>query len=311
MQDNNDPLNQVEISSAEKEFSIKDIFMAIWSNRFLIIIFPLLVGSITALYNLTLSDEYRAEILLATAESKAQGPSAAQGGLAAMAGISLPSGTDDKTLIAIETVKSKKFISEFLIRHEALPALMAPISWNSTEDILEVGEYHGSIQQATEQWKMIFTVEKLSQVQPFVLMTITHKSPTQARDWLVYIVEDLNKILSQRDVAEVKESIKYLEEQISNTNVSDLKQLFYGMIESQTSKAMLAEVRSEYAFRVIDPAIAPELKHSPHRAVITLQSVIYSFIAIIVLSVMLYINNYKILFSMSPLKVSLSEINRI
>ena len=311
MKDNSDPLNQVEISSAEKEFSFKDIFMAIWTNRFLIIIFPLLVGSITALYNLTLPNIYRAEILLATAESKAQGSSIAQGGLAAMAGISLPSGTDDKTLIAIETVKSKKFISEFLIRHEALPALMAPISWNSTEDILEVGEYHGSIQQATQQWKRIFYVEKLSQVQPFVLMTITHISPTQARDWLVYIVEDLNKSLSQRDVAEVKESIKYLEEQISNTNVSDLKQLFYGMIESQTSKAMLAEVRSEYAFRVIDPAIAPELKHSPHRAVITLQSVIYSLIAITVLCVMLYINNYKILFTRSPLRVSLSEINRI
>jgi hypothetical protein len=311
MKDNSDPLNQVEISSAEKEFSFKDIFMAIWTNRFLIIIFPLFVGSMTALYNLTLPDIYRAEVILATADSKTQSPSTASSGLAAMAGISLPSGTDNKTLIAIETVKSKKFISEFLIRHEALPALMAPISWDSTEDILEVGEYHGSIQQATKQWKSIFYVEKLSQVQPFVLMTITHISPTQARDWLVYIVEDLNKSLSERDVAEVKESIKYLEEQINNTNVSDLKELFYGMIESQTSKAMLAEVRSEYAFRVIDPAIAPEVKHSPHRAVITLQSVIYSFIAIIVLSVMLYINNYKILFSMSPLRVSLSEINRI
>ena len=101
------------------------------------------------------------------------------------------------------------------------------------------------------------------------------------------------------------------EEQINNTNVSDLKQLFYGMIESQTSKAMLAEVRSEYAFRVIDPAIAPELKNSPFRAFITLLSVIYSLIAITVLCVMLYINNYKILFTRSPLKVSLSEINRI
>ena len=311
MKDNSDPLNQVEISSAEKEFSFKDIFMGIWTNRFLIIIFPLFVGSMTALYNLTLPDIYRAEVILATADSKTQSPSTASSSLAAMAGISLPSGTDNKTLIAIETVKSKKFISEFLIRHEALPALMAPISWNSTEDILEVGEYHGSIQQATQQWKRIFYVEKLSQVQPFVLMTITHISPTQARDWLVYIVEDLNKSLSQRDVAEVKESIKYLEEQISNTNVSDLKQLFYSMIEAQTSKAMLAEVRPEYAFRVIDPAIAPELKHSPHRAVVTLQSVIYSLIAITVLCVMLYINNYKILFTRSPLKVSLSEINRI
>ena len=311
MKDNSDPLNQVEISSAEKEFSFKDIFMAIWTNRFLIIIFPLLVGSITAIYNLTLADVYRAEILLATSDSKTQSPSTAQSSLAAMAGISLPSGTDDKTLIAIETVKSKKFISEFLIRHDALPALMAPISWNSKEDILEVGEYHGSIQEATKSFKGIFYVGKLSNSTPFVLMTISHISPNQGRDWLESMVEDLNQSLSQRDLAELKESIKYLEEQISNTNVSDLKQLFYGMIESQTSKAMLAEVRSEYAFRVIDPAIAPELKHSPHRAVVTLQSVIYSLIAIRLLCIMLYINNYKILFTRSPLRVSLSEINRI
>mgnify|MGYP000530656905 CR=1 FL=1 len=170
---------------------------------------------------------------------------------------------------------------------------MAPVSWNSKEDILEVGEYHGSIQEATKRFKDIFYVGKLSNISPFVLMTIEHISPTQARDWLESIVEDLNKSLSQRDVAEVKESIKYLEEQINNTNVSDLKQLFYGMIESQTSKAMLAEVRSEYAFRVIDPAIAPEFKLSPQRLVITLKSVIYSLILIIVLSVLLYINNYK------------------
>ena len=311
MQDNSDPSNQVEISSTEKEFSIKDIVMAIWTNRFLIIIFPLLVGSITAIYTLTLPTIYKAEVLLATSGSQNQNASTVQSGLAAVAGISLPSGTDDKTLIAIETVQSKKFISEFLIRHEALPALMAPISWNSKEDILEVGEYHGSMQVAIRQFKSIFYVEKLSQVKPFVLMTITHISPTQARDWLESIVEDLNKSLSQRDVAEVKESIKYLEEQINNTNVSDLKQLFYGMIESQTSKAMLAEVRSEYAFRVIDPAIAPEFKLSPQRLVITLKSVIYSLILIIVLSVLLYINNYKILLTWSPLKVSLSKRNGI
>ena len=64
MQDNSDPSNQVEISSAEKEFSIKDIVMAIWTNRFLIIIFPLLVGSITAIYTLTLPTIYKAEVLL-------------------------------------------------------------------------------------------------------------------------------------------------------------------------------------------------------------------------------------------------------
>jgi len=253
---------------------------------------------------------YRAEVLLASSESKSQNTSAASTGLAALAGVSLQS-SDTKTLIAIETLKSRKFISEFLIRHEALPALMAPISWNSEEDILEVGEYHGSIQQATKRFMAIFSAVKLSRNTPFVLMTITHISPTQARDWLESMVEDLNPSLSQRDLTEVENSIKYLQEQINKTNVSDLQQLFYRMIEAQTGKAMLAEVRPEYVFRVIDPAIAPELKYSPYRAIITFQSVVYSLVAIIVLCVLLYLNNYKILFTRSPLRVSLSEINRI
>ena len=309
MQGTSDPLNQVEISSEEKEFSFKDLLEAIWINKFLIIIFPLLVGSITALYTLTLNNVYRAEILLASSAGKPQNASVAQSGLAAMVGVGLTMGTDEKTLIAIETLKSRKFISEFLIRHEALPALMAPISWNSEEDILEVGEYHGSIQQATKRFMAIFYAEKLSQRTPFVLLTISHISPTQGRDWLEAMVKDLNQFLSERDLAEVENSIKYLQEQINKTNVSDLQQLFYSMIEAQTGKAMLAEVRPEYVFRVIDPAIAPELKYSPYRALITLQSVVYSLVAIIVLCVLLYLNNQKILFTRSPLRVSLSKIN--
>jgi uncharacterized protein involved in exopolysaccharide biosynthesis len=54
MQGTSDPLNQAEISSEEKGFSFKELLEAIWINKFLIIIFPLLVGSITALYTLTL-----------------------------------------------------------------------------------------------------------------------------------------------------------------------------------------------------------------------------------------------------------------
>ena len=308
MQGTSDPLNQVEISSEEKEFSFKDLLEAIWINKFFIIIFPLLVGSITALYTLNLPNMYRAEVLLASSESKNQNTSAASTGLAVLAGVNLQS-TDNKTLIAIETLKSRKFISEFLIRHEALPALMAPISWNSEEDILEVGEYHGSIQQATKSFMDISYVGKLSQFTPFVLMTISHISPTQGRDWLEAMVKDLNQFLSERDLAEVENSIKYLQEQINKTNVSDLQQLFYSMIEAQTGKAMLAEVRPEYVFRVIDPAIAPELKYSPYRAIITLQSVVYSLVATIVLCVLLYLNNQKILFTRSPLRVSLSKIN--
>ena len=164
---------------------------------------------------------------------------------------------------------------------------------------------------ATNKFMKIFTVEKLSSRTPFVLMTIEHISPTQARDWLELMVVDLNQNLSQRDVREARESISYLREQIKNTKVEDIKQLFYRMIESQTSKAMLAEVRPEYAFRVIDPPVAPELKHYPKRAFITLLSIVYSLVGIIILCVLLYLNNIRLSFKGSFPGISLSKINEI
>jgi len=311
MEEKKGSLNLNEGKLEEKEMSFRDIFDAIWINRFLVLSLPILVGFVTIIYTLMQPNVYRAEILLASSESSSQSRSVGQSSLAALAGISIPTMTDDKTLIAIETLKSRKFVSDFLIKHEALSALMEPKSWDQEKDILEVGEFKGSIQMATNKFMKIFTVEKLSSRTPFVLMTIEHISPTQARDWLELMVVDLNQNLSQRDVKEARESIRYLREQIKNTKVEDIKQLFYRMIESQTSKAMLAEVRPEYAFRVIDPPVAPELKHYPKRAIITLLSILYSLIGIIILSVLLYLNNIRLSFKGSFPGISLSKINEI
>ena len=311
MEEKNSSLDRTEGMSEEKEMSFKDIFDAIWINRFLVLTLPIVIGLVTAIYTYVQPNVYKAEILLASSESSSQGRSVGQSSLAALAGISLPTMTDDKTLIAIETLKSRKFVSDFLIKHEALSALMEPKSWDQANDVLEVGEYQGSIQMATNRFMKIFSVEKLSTRTPFVLMTIEHISPTQARDWLELMVVDLNQNLSQRDVKEARESIKYLREQIKNTKVEDIKQLFYRMIESQTSKAMLAEVRPEYAFRVIDPPVAPELKHYPKRAFITLLSIVYSLVGIIILCVLLYLNNTRLSFTRSFPGVSLSKINGI
>jgi uncharacterized protein involved in exopolysaccharide biosynthesis len=57
-----------------------------------------------------------------------------------------------------------------------------------------------------------------------------------------------------------------------------LKQIFYQLIEQQIQTKMLATVRDEYALKVIDPAIVPELKDGPKRALIVILSL---FIALI------------------------------
>ena len=53
-----------------------------------------------------------------------------------------------------------------------------------------------------------------------------------------------------------------------------MQNVFYQLIEEQTKTLMLAEVKDEYAFKVIDPPVVPEEKVGPKRALICILSIL-------------------------------------
>ena len=48
-----------------------------------------------------------------------------------------------------------------------------------------------------------------------------------------------------RDIEEAEKSIAYLQQQISQTNIADLRTALYSLVEEQTKTLMLANVRDE------------------------------------------------------------------
>ena len=74
--------------------------------------------------------------------------------------------------------------------------------------------------------------------------------------------------MKMQDVTEATKSIEYLKQQVANTSLAELQAMFFELIQSQTETVMLAEVRPEYVFKTIDPAVAPEEKSGPNRALI-------------------------------------------
>ena len=99
-------------------------------------------------------------------------------------------------------------------------------------------------------------------------ISVDHKSPKIAAQWVNWLVEDVNEAVRSQDVSEAEKSIEYLREQVTNTSLADLQAVFFDLIQSQTETVMLAEVRPEYVFKTIDPAVAPEEKSKPNRALI-------------------------------------------
>ncbi len=208
------------------------------------------------------------------------------GGLASLAGVSLNSGGIDKTQMALQVLKSRKFTNNFIQKHNILPDLMAAEGWNqeNNEIIYDQGLYlsnegkwvrealpplksEPSMQEAYKEFGKVLNVN-VNKENGMVIISIEHVSPYIAQRWVNWLIQDINQTMKGRDVLEANKSTDFLIKQIQETKIADIRSVLYKLVEEQTKTIMFASVRDEYVFKTIDPAIVPEKKFKPKRAII-------------------------------------------
>jgi uncharacterized protein involved in exopolysaccharide biosynthesis len=217
------------------------------------------------------------------------------GGLAALAGVNLRGGGNDKTTLAIEVLKSREFIGRFIEKYDLFVPVVAAKGWNRGSDTLvintklyneETGEWirkvkppftpKPSVQDVIRRFMKLVSVSQ-DKATGMVKLSVQHYSPNLAKEWVDNLLKELNEDIRQRDLNQAQRSINYLNEQISQTNLADAKAMLFSLVEEQTKTLMLANVRSEYVFKVVDPAIVEERKYKPARALLVLISIIFGF----------------------------------
>jgi LPS O-antigen subunit length determinant protein (WzzB/FepE family) len=95
--------------------------------------------------------------------------------------------------------------------------------------------------------------------------------------------------MQKRKILSVERNIKYLQNQIEKTSISEMREVFYTIIEEQIKSKMLAEASPEYAFLMVSPAMVPEEKSQPDRAIIC---VIGTLIGGILSVLMVFVQRY-------------------
>jgi LPS O-antigen subunit length determinant protein (WzzB/FepE family) len=276
--------------TADDEIDLKELFMVLWAGKWLVMGVTAIAAIVSVMVALMLPNIYTSSALLAPAESTSGGMSSLMkqyGGLASLAGVSLPGGGDgSKAGLAKELMRSRAFLAEFVERRDILPDLMATKAWDASANIIEYDaelydveanvwvrdveppkQAEPSMQEAYKAFTDILSVSEDKET-AFVTVSIEHQSPYVAQQWVSWLVDDINQAVKDQDVAEAKRSIEYLKEQVSNTSLAELQTMFFELIQSQTETIMLAEVRPEYVFKTIDPAVVPEEKSKPKRALI-------------------------------------------
>jgi hypothetical protein len=209
-------------------------------------------------------------------------------GLAGIAGISLPSGGDGGNRAkAIEKIGSLSFFENNLLPNIYLPNLMAVKSWNPETNTLSFDKNiydtnsntwvrdnsypRQQIPSAQESFA-VFKTGHLSLSEDkksgFITLSIKHQSPFIAKQWVELIVNEVNSFYRQKDKIESEKAVSYLNQQVSLTSLSEIKEALAQLLQEETKKLTLIEANKYYVFDYIDPPAVMEKKSEPKRALI-------------------------------------------
>lgn len=296
------------------DVDIGTVLGALWSGKRLIAsvtIFGALASVALALY---LPTTYTSTVTLSPADDQAGGMSnllQRYSGLASFAGVSLPGEEGiSRSKLGLEIMKSRSFLSDFVSRRELLPELMAVESFSLEtgeisfdKDIYdsETGEWTRDVSlplskkpsslEAYEAFEEILTIYSDNKT-GFIRVSVTHRSPEIAANWVTWLVEDINTSMREADIEESARSIAFLKDQASKTAVADLQAVMYELIQSQTETMMLAQVKDEYVFKTVDTAFIPEKKSGPKRAMISILGTSATFLLTSLLVLGLRLKSY-------------------
>ncbi|ASW82170.1 Wzz/FepE/Etk N-terminal domain-containing protein [Vibrio anguillarum] len=275
-----------KLGVSDDEIDLRELFGALWKGKLLIVLCTAVFAVGGVIVALSKPNTYQAEASLVAANEDSGGGLTSMGGLASLAGINLGSGRSGDKAMSLAVLQSRQFINAFINRHQLLVPLMAAESWDrvSGEMVIDPALYDVETQQwirkiepplsstpsdweAHKAFKEIFSVSEAKD-NGLVKVSITHLSPLIAQQWVELLVKDLNDWIKNEKLTETRQNISYLEQQLEKTKLVDMQSVFYQLIEEQMKSLMLAEVKDEFAFKTIDPAVVPEEKAGPKRALI-------------------------------------------
>ena len=276
--------------AANDEIDLLQLIKTLWLRKWWIIIFMFFAAAIGVAIALHLPNIYKAEALLAPSSEQQGGGLSAMagqfGGLASLAGINLGANSLDKTGLAVEVAQSRQFITRFIRQHKLEVPLLAVTKMDKASGKLVIDPklYDEAAQKWVRKvpegksvnptdWELVKAFRGLALVAldkktSLVSVSVDYYSPVVAKQWVDWLIDDLNQVMKERDQAESKHNIAYLKEQLAKTSIADMQSVFYKLIEEQTKTLMLTEVSQEYVFKTIDPAVVAEEKIKPKRVLI-------------------------------------------
>jgi uncharacterized protein involved in exopolysaccharide biosynthesis len=253
------------------ELTLKELLALLRRRAVLVACFAVFCVAATGIFAWLSPPKYRAEIVVSPVASTGGGGQLSGlgsvlsqvGGLASLAGLGGASGDTHKAE-SLAVLKSEALTEKYIGDNHLLTILYAG-KWDAQHKRWNESDPR----KIPSLWKANLYFEKdvrtisLDTKTGLVTLTIVWSDPNLAATWANGLVKLTNEYLRAKAIDESERNIAYLNEQAAKTDVLPVKQAIYAILQSEINKEMLARGSEEYAFKILDPAAAPEVPFSP------------------------------------------------
>ena len=282
----------------DDEIDLRELFSVLWAAKKLIVAVTAVFALVSVIFAISQPNKYEASALLTPAQNSSAGLSGVLdnlgglGGLASLAGVEIGAGSGGEAEIAQEILLSWGFVEKFVEENNLAVEVFAADGWDRESNQLSIDNDLYDIDEkrwtrnppsgktvnptSWELYKEFLELVSISTDKKtgLISLSVEYYSPYIARQWVDQLVVAINQYMQQRKLQMVNTNIEYLEAQILKTSIARMKEVFYTVIEEQIKNKMLAEASPEYVFVTVSPAMVPEVKSQPKRALICILGVL-------------------------------------
>jgi uncharacterized protein involved in exopolysaccharide biosynthesis len=239
---------------------MRELLLRLWGGK-LLIAFCSLAGVVAASgVVLSTARVYRSTMVVTIMPSgssaSGQGLQGGLGQLAALAGVSTGSAVDRGEYIAY--LSGRSFTSRFL-ESVNVSQLLFPDKWSNQRRNWKEGVTPPTLEDMYLRFDEEIRSIKEDKVTGLISISIDTSDPARSAELANKLVQQANEELRVRAKTEAQRSLEFLKEQLNKADIVELKQTIFSLMETQITNIMLADVRPEYAFKVIDPALPSDL----------------------------------------------------
>ena len=225
----------------------------------LLTVFSLLTASIFGIYSFNLPKQYMSSVVMVPSEeiSKSQGLNGISS-ISSTFGLSSSKGPS-KLSISLAIMNSRSFLDSYAKTNE-MEKFLFPDEWdNSNNKWIDKSPKSESIA------KKIRSLFSISENRDIYTLKLEWTDPDQAAQWANNLVKHLNNYVNLQDKESGKLKISFLESQLKKSDLANINNILFRMIEEQMKKNMLVDISDEYVFKVLDEAIPTYLNHKPKK----------------------------------------------